>query len=217
MGYPEEVAELIAHSSNYVDTNNWNPLPEENLDTKNIIPSEELRKIRRLLHNLGDLSSKQIDCYSKCVLCLAQTNRNDPQLLGVLLHVLGDTYAHRATDWSGYGDYWGHAWAGTGPDDVRSDEYLGKERFSSFGASLYKNFALNGATPPELFYVILYTKDSNNQYRWQDEHIEDIFKAFATKSTDHTIDTSRNADLDAKISSLLPSLEACYEKARSLK
>ena len=217
MGYSEEIAESIAYSSNYVDTNNWTPLPEDYLYAKNLVPDKNLRDSRRLLHNLGNLEPAQIVCYRKCVLGLAQENQGDPHLLGALLHVLGDTYAHRKKDGRGYGNYLGHAGAGTSPDDVRSDEYFGQERFSHFGLSIYKNFALKDATPPELFYIILYSKDRDGKYKLPDRYVEGAFKAFAGKSMDHTIDTAQNEALDAKISYLLPSLEVCYEKARGIK
>ena len=213
MGYLEEEAEMIAFASNYVDTGRWNPLPEEWLYSNNLIPSSELRRTRRLLHNLGNLSSQQIDCYRECVRCLAKCNPKDLQRIGVLLHVLGDTYAHRDPNGDGYGVYLGHGLAGTEPDDVRSQDYHGPSRFIMYGVTIHMDFAPKDMQFSELLYKYLYLKKDNGEYYHSDL---DVFKAFAGKSPNHQIEMREDAELDRKIEDLLPSLESCYEKAREV-
>lgn len=207
IGYDEKTANEIAFASAYVDTNAWNPLAEY------LLPSEETLRNRRLLHNFGDLSSVQMGKYRACILCLAK-KVDDPQTLGVLLHALGDTYAHRSKNGDGYGEFWGHAWDGTDPDDVRNEEFHGKGRFLAFGYTLYANFRKTN-NPPIAFFSTLYAKDRNGKYLLPDDAIDKHFQVYANTTDHYDSETvPQNTELDRKIETLLPNLECCYEKAR---
>ena len=207
MGYDEKIAEEIALASAYVDTNTWDPLAGY------ATPNEEEQRIRRLLHNLGDLSSTQMDKYQACIVSLAK-KMDDPQTLGALLHALGDTYAHRTETGEGYGEYLGHALDSGEPDNVRSSDFHGKERFLAFGYTLYANFRKTN-TPPIVFFSILYAKDKDGNYLLPDNAVDALFQWYAdTTERYNSKNVLQNEELDRKIERLLLDLECCYEEAR---
>ena len=95
-----------------------------------------------LFHNLNGLDSCGVKCYRDCVYCLISNPTkeiNDEFSKGLLLHVLGDTYAHTKEDGSAYPRIIGHSLKGTTPDNVRKQ--LGK--FKQYASDLSRLFGDN--------------------------------------------------------------------------
>ena len=95
-----------------------------------------------LFHNLNGLDSCGVKCYRDCVYCLISNPTkeiNDEFSKGLLLHVLGDTYAHTKEDGSAYPRIIGHSSKGTTPDNVRKQ--LGK--FKQYASDLSRLFGDN--------------------------------------------------------------------------
>ena len=87
-----------------------------------------------LYHNLNGLSAAGVRCYRCCVYKKIQNEKTelDAFSLGLLIHVLGDTYAHTKGDGSAYHRIVGHGLYGTRPDNVR----LQFEKFKEFANDL---------------------------------------------------------------------------------
>ena len=122
VGYSSEDALSLAWGSQYPDTESWNAI------TWFFGPS--IPK----LHNLNGFSPSRVKKYRCCLVeqyaaCIKKAkeisdNRERRRVLfecGVLLHVIGDTYAHTMSDGTAYLPVIGHLFDGTAPDNPYTD------------------------------------------------------------------------------------------------
>ena len=145
----KEKALAIAQGSQYPDSRRqFDAMDPWWFPWRWVVPSDDRKEVRRLLHNLNELKCCQLKKFRGCIkdLILADGTKTNDFLVGVYLHVYADTFSHVHAGVSvdddadkdkecSYGDYIGHGHALTFPDDPRwvyFDENIGEQRLRDF-------------------------------------------------------------------------------------
>ncbi len=145
----KEKALAIAQGSQYPDSRRqFDAMDRWWFPWRWVVPSDDRKAVRRLLHNLNELKCCQLKKFRGCIkdLILADGTKTNDFLVGVYLHVYADTFSHVHAGVSvdddadkdkecSYGDYIGHGHALTFPDDPRwvyFDENIGEQRLRDF-------------------------------------------------------------------------------------
>ena len=129
-GWSPKEALTAAWGSQYPDTGRWTATPGRHLGetlwkmcTTHGAEKHEWQFNIMTFHNFNGLDATQLEKYREGIrtqLALAKEHKCYFRV-GLLLHALGDTYAHVQLSGVSYanGNRWGHASDGTAPDDVQ--------------------------------------------------------------------------------------------------
>ena len=128
-GWTHEDALEVAYGSEYPDTGKWSATPGGLFDTLLKIITADSNETREwklndaTFHNFNGLSADGIEKYRECIRTKISMLKycECPFSVGLLLHALGDTYAHLQSSGNAYGNCnrSGHAVDLKDPDDVR--------------------------------------------------------------------------------------------------
>ena len=124
-GLDERQAKVLAEGSQYPDgVNLLDSVFGNKFDAMNIRVLFT-RKYQETLHNLNGLETSELEKYQRCIRCAVLNDNGIDEMhyfkVGVLLHALGDTYAHfklvKGQGGHSYYKFIGHVSDGTDPDN----------------------------------------------------------------------------------------------------
>ncbi|MBQ6338829.1 MAG: zinc dependent phospholipase C family protein [Kiritimatiellae bacterium] len=185
-------AKALAYGSQYPDTEDWDPI-------RNAFAKEEVYHPISQLHNLNGFSRDEVKDYRCCVLghyqkCMkdalkkpkGKERREKLFECGVLLHVLGDTYAHTKPGdeskdddaGSSFKERVGHLFYGTAPDNPSND--LGKySKFIDDASSVFPDAKARDKAKKRILDMIKQEQQNNRWWRFGDKDYVRAVKSLA--------------------------------------
>ena len=222
VGYSSEDALSLAWGSQYPDTESWNAI------TWFFGPS--IPK----LHNINGFSPSRVKKYRCCLVeqyaaCIKKAkeisdNRERRRVLfecGVLLHVIGDTYAHTMSDGTAYLPVIGHLFDGTAPDNPYTDII----KFTRYVEDVFSAFPKDAGVTTSKDRLIRLMRDWDyclDKELWfpkreyteiVKELIKEVYPRVDYAKLKMSLQKS-NKDRDSQMrNSILPVLDNCYKRS----